>query len=571
MRKLVSILLVAALLMCSSVFASADFQSGTYEEEMVGHNGNVKLAVTFGEKWIESIDILECEESKQLGDVAIQTIADEIICKQSLNVDALAGATISSMTAKALITQAVKDAGGDPADYQSREEVDMSALPDETVDMVIVGAGAAGMAAACEAADLGLNVILVEKLGVLGGSSMRAGGIHGAETSILEKYGMEYTHEQFYDMLTAPLSENLDPETLDIEYCKIASERWGENIEWLADLGVEFGEPWGGCEHWDTGAVRNAWRLIKAMHEHMDELNVDYRLNSKAESLIIENGVVKGIVVTAPNGTQYRINAKGVVLCTGGFLANKDLVAEYLPGQESFTFDESIGCTGDGLIMALEAGADTKAMDSAGMHGLATLYRGISRSLTMPAHSGAIAVNAKGERFANEDGAYADLTAAVKAQGDVWCIMDEATFTAPAVATDVGGNPDMYVICDTLEELAYELGIDAEGLKATAERYGEFVHNKVDEDFGKAENGLVGDYSVGPFYGLKAVVENHTNYGGIATDLNARVLNKDGEAIEGLFAAGEVACLKTPGRGPLSEAIDLGRIAARFINSDING
>lgn len=572
MRKLLAfVAMLTAVVLCFTGVAAAEFNPGTYSVEMLAHNGNIKLDVTFSAEKIEKIELVEHEESKQLGDVAIEMIAAEIVERQSLNVDTIAGATISSAVAKAAITQAVKDAGGDPAAMQEAKAADTAVLPDENVDIVVVGAGAAGMAAATEAAELGLDVILVEQLGILGGSSMRAGGIQGADTSILAKYGQTFTKEQHFAQLSAPVTGSLHPDTLDVEYCKIAVDNWSDNIEWFVGLGVEFQEPWGGLGfHWDAGGARNAWRLIKAMHERMDELKADYRLNTKAESLIIEDGAVKGIVATAPNGTQYKINAKGVVLATGGYLANKEVVAKYLPGFENGSYDVSMGCDGSGLLMALEAGADTKAMDSAGMHALACMYRGISRSLTMPAHCGGIAVNSKGERYFDENAPYAELTTATKAQGDVWLLMDEATFTAPAVATDIGGNPDMYVICDTLEELAVELGIDAEGLKTTAERYGEFVRNGVDEDFGKAKSGLVGDFSKGPYYGVKTVIENHTVYGGVVVNNDAQVLNANGEVIEGLLGAGEFVCFKTPGRGPLAEAIDFGRIAARTVKAAVD-
>lgn len=571
MKKLLSLLVMLIVLFSTVGGAFADFNPGTYTVEMQAHNGPITVNVTFSADRMEEITFDANKESKQLGDIAIQMTVDEILSTQSLNVDTVAGATISSAVARAAVSQAVKDAGGDPAAMQTEKPVDSSVLPDENTQMLIIGGGAAGMAAAVEGADLGLDVLLVESLGILGGSSMRAGGIHGAETSVQKQYGQEYTKDMLYDFIAAELSDNLDPETLDLEYCKQAVTRWGGNIDWLVDMGVTFGEPYAGSPyHSDAGAERNGWRYIKAMREHMDEHGVDYRLNTRATSLIIEDGAVKGAVMQAPNGTSYNVYADSVVICTGGFLHNKELVAEYLPGFENGTTDVSIGCDGSGLLMALEAGAAVKAMDSAGMHGFACLHMGLSRSLTSPAHFGGIAVNAKGERFCNENASYADITAAARAQDACWMIMDDATFNTTSILTDISGNPDMYVIRDTLDELASELGIDPEGLKATAARYGEFVRNGVDEDFAKEKIALVGDFSKGPYYGVKTVIENHTSYGGLSIDNQARVLNEQGEPIEGLLAAGEVACFKTAGRCPLSETIDFGRIAARTVKAEID-
>lgn len=148
-------------------------------------------------------------------------------------------------------------------------------------------------------------------------------------------------------------------------------------------------------------------------------------------------------------------------------------------------------------------------------------------------------------------------------QGQVFCIMNESLFQVPRIQNDHGLSSikEMYTIADTPEELAAALGIDPEGLRATLEQYGEYVRSGVDEEFGKAASALTSDFSEGPYYGVKAVTENHTVYGGIKTDNSARVLRADGSIIPGLYAAGEVALFKTAGRSPLPESIDMGRVA----------
>ncbi|MDO4547999.1 MAG: FAD-binding protein, partial [Clostridia bacterium] len=297
---------------------------------------------------------------------------------------------------------------------------------------------------------------------------------------------------------------------------------------------------------------------------------IAYRLNTKATGLLTQDGAVTGIMAQTGDVT-YEIRAKAVILATGGYLANRELVAQYKPGYENNGFDVTIGCDGSGLLMALEVGAVAKHMDICGFHALAASYNGVSRSLTNPAGAGCIAVNAAGERYANEAGAYADFTAATMEEGQVFCIMDETVMNQGRIKNDTGLSniTEMYTICDTLEELAAELGIDPAGLVATAERYGEFVRNGVDEDFGKAATGLTGDFSKGPYYGVKANVENHTVYGGIEIDNNGHVLDESGDIIGGLYAAGEVAMFKTGGRAPLPECVDMGREAARSIKAEL--
>ena len=226
----------------------------------------------------------------------------------------------------------------------------------------------------------------------------------------------------------------------------------------------------------------------------------------------------------------------------------------------------TIGYNGSGLLMAEAVGAGTVCMDAIVLHALAAPYNGTSRSLTTPAAQGAIAVNQDSVRYYAENAAYAELGAATLAQEKAYCIMNEDLFNVPGIKNGHGLSciKEMYIIRDTIEELAEAIGVPADNLKATVERYGEFVRNGKDEDFGKSANALTSDFSKGPYYVVAAQPENHTVYGGITTHIDMQVLREDGSAASGLYSAGEINCAKIP-RLNLSMTIDQGRVAARAI------
>lgn len=546
----------------------AAFTPGTYRVEAMGHNAVITAEVTFSEDAITDIVVVEHSESKSVGDVAMEAMTAEVLERQSLNVDTLAGATVTGAIFRNMLTEAVKLAGGDPSAMQQAKEVAVPTAEELSaeVDVVIVGGGAAGLAAAVTAHEEGLSAILVEQLGILGGSSGRAGGVTGADTSILKANGMTWTAEQYYDYIAAPATASIHEDLIDREYCKEFSVRAGENIEWLYDLGTEFVVTFGVGMHYGANTSRVAWSMIKSMKDYLDENGGEYRLNTKATELLMDGDKVVGIKAEY-EGVEYEIKADAVIMATGGYLANKEIVAKYKPGYENNGYDVSIGNDGSGLEMALEAGAVAKHMDICGFHALATWYNGVSRSLSSAANAGCIAVNAAGQRYTNEAGLYSDFTEATMKQDQVFCIMDSVVFSDGRVASDTGLSNivEMYTVCDTLDELAVELGIDPAGLAATAERYGEFVRNGVDEDYGKAASSLTGDFTKGPFYGVKANVENHTVYGGIEVDNGGHVLREDGSVIDGLYAAGELIMFKTGGRCPLPETVDMGRICAKTI------
>jgi fumarate reductase flavoprotein subunit len=547
------------------------FNPDTYRAEAMGHNAPILVDTTFSDARIEDIVVVKQTESHCVGDWAMDAIREEILERQSLAVDTVAGATISSMMFLSTVTDAVEQAGANPADIMIEEPLDSDPLPNETVDVVIVGGGGPGLVAAVKAHERGLNVLLVEQLGILGGCASRSGGLMAGGTKLQREYGQtEPTTDDMYEAMSAPLSSTSDPGLYDDEYVKGFSVRAAEIIDWLYDMGVEFGEPLpltlGAAHsmlHMADGMSRIMWNAVEKLRGYLDDNGVPYRLNTRAIELIQEGDTVTGVLVEAPNGTTYEISAKAVILGTGGYLANREMIAKYAPSLVDNLYDVTVGADGSGIDLAEKAGGVPTLMNKVATHAFAASFNGASRSMQMMLSTGAIAVNSDGRRYCNESGYYVDSSAATMREAEqgrqTFCIIDAAMTESEPFKNDRGLSNiiEMYTKGDTIEELAKALGINAENLKDEIKKYGGYVRNGEDPDFGRFDEGLTHDFAEGPYYGVKGKAENHTVYGGIKTNNSARVLQANGSEVKGLYAIGELALFKEAGRAPLTHGMDL--------------
>lgn len=550
------------------------FNPGTYRVEMMAHNAPITVDVTFSEDKIEDIVVVEHKESKSLGDWAMEMTSEEILERQSLDVDVVAGATVSSAALRAAVRTAVGDAGGNVSALMVKKEENADPLPDENVDVVVVGAGGAGLAAAVSALENGLNVMLIEQLGVVGGSTARSGGLIASGTKAQEAYGQDYDTDLMRKILNAEVSANYDPGLFNAEYVEGFAERAANIVNWLYDMGVTFGEPWPYVEgvpqsllHMGDNSSRISYKIVEVLRDKLIDNNVELRTNTKALKLVQEGDKVTGVLVEAPNGTNYTIYADNVILATGGFLANKEMVAQYKPGYENNNTDVSMGDDGSGILMAQEVDAAVSCMDSFAIHPIAATYNGASRGMTMPLSQGAIMINEKGERFTNEAGSYTDVAVKVLEQETAYAVIDAQLMSSAAIQNDIGLSSieEMYTVGNTPEELAEKLGIDPATIKKTIETYTEYVRNGEDKDFGKSAGSMKTDYSEGPYYAVAGMPENHTSYGGVKTDIKIHVLREDGTVIDGLYAVGEVACFMDYAHVPLTTCFDTALLAIQDI------
>lgn len=590
MKKFFGVLL--AVVMVGSILVSSlsslgkikaqdglSFEPGTYTGVSEGYGGKVEAIVTVSDKAIENIQVIADSETAEIGGAAIDGIISEVVATQSLAVDVVTGASLSSNAILAAITDALEQAGANIEflkDESNKQAVVVEEQEDLNVDVVVIGAGGAGMAAAIEAALAGKNVVILEQLPVIGGNTNYAtGGMNASETYIQKELGIEDSNEQFYqDTLEGGKNLN-DPELL-----KIMVENSAEALQWVNDLGAELTDVSfsGGATNSrihkpeDGSAVGPV--LVGVMKEKLAELNVPILLESKATSLITDDsGRVTGVNVEKTNGTTFVVNAAVTIIATGGFGANMEMVEQYDPTKVGFETTNHPGALGSGILMAVEAGADLFQMEQIQIHpttqpGTGYLYTEGLRG------DGAILVNKEAKRFTDELLTRDVVSAAILDQTDGKAYLIVNQELVDMNASMAGYIEKGYAVQgDTIEDLAAELEVDAATLQSTLDKYNEAQASGVDEEFNRSNMTI--SLSEGPYYALTVTPAIHHTMGGLKIDTETHVLNTDGEIIPGLYAAGEVVGGVHGGNriggNAVLDIVVFGRIAGQTAAAEANG
>lgn len=412
---------------------------------------------------------------------------------------------------------------------------------DLQADIVIIGAGGAGMSAAIQAAQDGAtNVVIVEKNSFVGGNTLRStGGMNASETSYQEAEGIEDSNQLFFDDTMAG-GYNLNDE--DLVWTMVNNS--AAAVDWVNAMGADLTVVgmFGGASvkrihrPSDTSAVGPV--LVNTFSKQLEELDIPVLLNTTANSIVVdEAGKVTGIKVSNEDG-EYTIACKAVVLATGGFGANSEMVVEYKPDLAGFGTTNQPGATGDGILMATEIGADTVDMEQIQTHPTVnpdtqTMYTEGVRG------NGAILVNFEGQRFVNELLTRDVVSAAILEQtnGQAWLLFDETVRTSLS-AIESYINAGIVYEGNTIEELAEQIGVDAEALANTVTTYSTYVANGQDVDFER--DSMESDLSTPKYYAALCAPAVHHTMGGLKIDTTAQVLDQEGNAIQGLYAAGEV-------------------------------
>ena len=512
---------------------------GSYEVSIYGHNGIIVMEVETSETAITNVTVKENAETAGIGDTAFDQIIPAVIEQQSLNVDAVTGATVTSTAIISGITEAINMAGGNPDDFMKTAE---DSTPGQTIekqaDVVVVGSGAAGMAAALEARRAGASVIVLEKLPHTGGNTCICGGIiYGTGSDIQAANGLEGDSAEALAAYWLERAEgNADPEML-----KFVAERSGETIDWLVENGVEFNPKL--TAPGTAGVLRGIKTpnggvgLITPIINKAQEEGVEILLNTAAIELTVKDGSVCGVTAVSGKDT-VKVSAKAVVLACGGFDADYEMAKKYSPDLASEVSYASPGNVGDGIAMAEAVGADT--VFKGGMIGFRAVpgvtYRDPINGLRT---ANCLSVTEKGERYTSEAIDYPIFYKNMKETGSsiFYSIFDS---TAPNETLDKAVEGGFAFKADTIEELAKTVGIPEAALIASVNRYNELCAKGADEDFGKAAEKMVA-LTTAPYYALKVVPASIGSMGGLKIDLNAHVLDKNGTPIPGLFAAGAVA------------------------------
>ena len=536
------------------------YTPGTYTGTAAGKNGDVKVEVTFSANAIDSVKVVEHSETAGISDGAIENIPTAIVENQSLAVDTVSGATITSDAILNAVADAVAQAGGDvealknaAAPAGEKEAKELSA------DVIVVGGGGAGMAAATRLAQLGKSVILVEKSGFLGGAISVSGGnqvVMGSQLQIDNGVADDSVESMVADFEANGANKN------NKEILTLFAENVGATTDWLvANCGITFEEglhQLGEYSHnRELAYTGGGAGFAEAMRKAVEEAGVQVLLNTKAESLIADNGTVTG-VKAASSDADYTLTAGDVVLATGGYGANKDMLTDEM---KSALYYGPASSTGEGIQMAQAVGAQTANMEYGKRYpnGI-EVSEGMAKSTIAGNIVGwtmsAILVNKDGNRVVNEKASNRTILEEELKQegGELYLLLDAETFEAwkaklaPAGISDAdiekyleanGTATPVFAHGETLEEAAAAAGINADNLKATVEKYNGFVAKGSDDDFGRAATYLTKTIGEGPYYIVEQKPRFATTMGGLVINTSMQVLNEAGEPISGLYAAGE--------------------------------
>ena len=599
-KKSVSALAMAAVIAVSlfgygcgakSASTSSDAGvSGDFTGTAKGFGGDVSVTLTLTDGAITGCTAEGKDETQGVGSEAIAKMPGEIAESGSIAVDGVSGATVTSTAIKEAAAAALTAAGLNPDDYKTAVEKTGSA-EDSTVeaDVVVVGAGGAGMTAAITAAGEGKSVVILESQSMVGGNSVRATGgmnagktVYQDENEFGESAGVEKT-------LKTAAEKYADNETITA-LAKTVSEQWAayqanptgyfdsvelmeldtmiggkgindpalvetlcansaDAIDWLDEHGITLHNvsSFGGASvkriHRPVNAegktVSVGSYMIPLLQENCEKAGVKMMLDTTATEILTDaNGAAVGVKATGASGETVTVNAKAVVLASGGFGANLDMVVKYKPELKGFMTTNAPGIQGQGIEMAQAIGAATVDMDQIQIH--PTVEANTAALITEGLRGdGAILINEEGQRFIDEVGTRDVVSAAEIAQTGSysWLVVDQAMVDASSVIQ--GYIKKGYTVTgETYEELGKAMGVDAAAFAETMEKWNGYVEAKNDPDFGRTS--FANPLNTAPYYAVKVTAGVHHTMGGLKINANTEVLNEKGEVIPGLFAAGEV-------------------------------
>lgn len=556
--------------------------SGIYEGTGTGRGGDLKVNVELEDGKINNIEVVDHSESAGF-DKAMELLKDEMVEKNTPDVDSITGCTLTSNGFINAVKDAFEKANIDIASLEVKEDNEKTDKEEveEDYDVVVVGAGGAGFAAAIEAKNNGANVVLLEKLPLVGGNTLLSGGEYAAPNNWIQEEDEEI--EDSVELFAKDIMEGGD-NIANKELVDVVAKNALDGAEWLRDeIGVEFEDElmfFGGHSVMRSLIPKGAsgYEIIKKQKEKAEELDIPILTNTEATELITDDdGKITGVKAESKDKNYTFNTSKGVVLTTGGFGSNLEMRKEYNPDiDEDILSTNSVGSTGDGINMATKVGADLVGMEHIQTYPVcdpisgSLLYFGDSRLF-----GHAILVNKEGERFVEELERRDVISMAIKDQTDhaAYQLIDQVGLEESKLVENHEAEMnylfenDLLIKADTLEEAAEFFGIDKENFKETVKKYNEYVEKGKDEEFDKRL--LTNPIEKAPFYLMKAVPGVHHTMGGLKINTDAQVLDKDGKVIEGLYAAGEVTGgihgTNRLGSNAIADIIVFGRIAGENI------
>ena len=591
---LASLLLAGAMFLTAcggsaSSTSAAGGVSGSFTGTAKGM-GEVSVTLTLTDNVITDCTAKGDEETPGIGSVVIEQFPGEVVEGNTINLDSISGATITSNAFMEAAKAALTEAGLNPDDYMAKADKTANG---ETVsydaDVVVIGAGGAGMTAAMTAADAGQKVVILESQAMVGGNSARAtGGMNAAKTvyqdenefdqaagvektlaTAAEKYADNETitalaktvSEQWAAYQANPTGyfdsvELMELDTMvggkginDPKLVETLCEGTADAIDWLDENGITLHNvsSFGGASvkrihrpvNEEGKVVSVGAYMIPLLQENCEKRGIDIVLNTTVDTILTDaNGAAVGVSGTDKDGNTVVVNAKSVILATGGFGANLDMVTQYKPELAGFMTTNAAGAQGQGIEMATAIGAGTVDMDQIQIH--PTVEANTAALITEGLRGdGAVLINAEGKRFIDEVGTRDVVSAAEIAQTGSysWLVVDQAMVDASSVIQ--GYIKKGYTVTgETYEELAKAMGVDEAAFAETMNTWNGYVEAKNDPDFGRTS--FANPLNNGPYYAIKVTAGVHHTMGGVTINSATEVLKEDGTVIPGLFAAGEV-------------------------------
>lgn len=581
MKKICSCLLVGlmalSLAACSPKTETSAIKDGTYAGEGTGKNDKIAVEVTFKDSKITNIEVTSEKETPGFAE-AMDQLSKKMMDENKIEVDIVSGATYTSNGFIEAIKDAFSKTGATLDQLVASGSVAGEEREDQyNADVVVIGAGGAGLTAAITAAEAGAKVIVIEKMAMVGGNTLISGAEMAAPNNWLQtNENIEDSKDQFYQDIMKGGDNESDP-----ELARILADSALAGAEWLRDdVNVIFEDYmlfFGGHSVKRSLVPLNASgvELVAKLEAKAKEQGIEIHTNTPAVELVQENGVVNAVKATY-NGKEITYSANnGVILATGGFGSNLDMRVKYNPAMdEKILSTNTVGSTGDGITMAEKINAQLVDMPFIQTYPTCDPERGTLLYVGDVRLDGrSILVNLEGKRFVEELERRDVISSAVVAQtgGVSYMFWDEASMVASKVNVKHKAEYDnliergILVKADTLVEAADFFGINAEELQKTVDNYNTYAANGKDLEFNK--RGELTAFTEGPYYIMKSIPAIHHTMGGIKINTNAQVLDVDGNIIEGLYAAGEVTGdihgTNRLGSDAIADIIVFGRIAGK--------
>ncbi|KMK10921.1 flavocytochrome c [Pluralibacter gergoviae] len=513
----------------------AKFKPGVFTESVQDEQNELVLNIRLDGDRIADIEMVDGPQQVEFV-ITFEEIKTRILDANTPHVDAISGATSQSEAVKKAVSKAMVKSSR----ARALEEGADARAP-KSYNVVVVGSGGAGLAAAIQAHDEGASVLIVEKMPTIGGNTIKASaGMNAAETRFQRVKGIQDSKELFYAETLKGGGNKNNPELL---------QRFVENapeaIEWLARRGIMLNDitTTGGMSIDRTHRPRDGSAvggyLISGLVRNVNKRGIDVMLDTEVDEILFDGGEVRGVRLLTDEKEVITVQAKSVVVATGGFSANSQMVVKYRPDLEGFVTTNHKGATGGGIALLERIGANTVDMGEIQIH--PTVEQNTSYLISESIRGGgAILVNQQGERFYNEMSTRDKVSAAIIALPEhyAYIVFDEHV-RAKNRAADEYIAKGLVTSASSPRELAATLGLEEDAFLATLERYNGFVAKQHDDDFGRT-TALRAPINEGPFHAIRIAPGVHHTMGGVTVNTRTEVLNARQQVIPGAFAAGEV-------------------------------